>query len=182
LKKEKTIKERYDCTLAHKRVNAILAMQRQNDIIAMLLDGKDPAKEIRPYVCMKYRVTPGTAAGYITEARNIIKQRKHYEVNNLVSLHLQRYEEVYKFLKEINAHGFAMKALRAKEKLLGFHREGFHMKVTQGDITSVQLQTVDSDYNVSKLSKEKRDQLSQLLNKARRDGRNRDSKIAGRND
>lgn len=168
-------------TISHKRVNSILAIQRQNDIIGMLLDAKD-SKEIVQYLVSKYRLTVNTANFYLKEARSLIRSRRKYEVNNLVSLHLERYEELFKMLTEIGADNIAMKALAGKEKLMGFHREGFHMKVTQGEITSVQLQTVDSDYNVNKLTKEKREHLLILLNKAKRDGRDRSYPVNGGSD
>lgn len=167
--------------ISHKRVNSILAIQRQNDIIAMLLDARE-SKEIVQYLVSKYRLTPNTANNYLKEARAAIRARKKFEVNNLVSLHLSRYEELFKCLTEIGADSIAMKALAAKEKLMGFHREGFHMKVTQGEITSVQLQSVDSDYDVNKLTKEKKEQLLNLLNKAKRNGRDRSNPVNGGSD
>jgi hypothetical protein len=163
-------KKRFDVAVPQKRISSILTLLRQNDIIAMLLDGRDTSKEIVPYLMRKYNLTHGTCNFYIKEARSIIKNRRKFEVNNLVSLHIHRYEELYKLLNDIGADNIAMKALAQKEKLMGFHREGFHMKVTQGEVTSVQMQTIDSDYNVKSLSKEKQNQLTVLLNKAKRDG------------
>lgn len=161
--------KRYSAGIPFKRANSIIALQRQNDIIAMLLDGKD-SKEISKHLISRYSLTQGTANFYIDEARGIIKKRRKHETNSLVSLHLHRYEFLYKCLREIGAEHIAMKVLAAKEKLMGFHREGFHMKVTQGEITSVQLQSVDSDYDVKKLSPEKSERLTVLLNKAKGNG------------
>lgn len=173
------LKKRYDIGIPQKRVNSIIALQRQNDIIAMLLDGRDSRKEIVPYLVNKYNVTNSAANLYIREAREIIKKRRNYEVNNLVSLHIHRYEELYRLLTELNADNIAMKALAQKEKLMGFHREGFHMKVSSGEVNSVQLQTIDSDYNARKLPKEKQDRLTELMNKARRNGRDRNNPVDG---
>lgn len=150
------------------RLTKIIALQKENDVIALLLEGKEQ-KEIVTYVVNKYRVQWNTAVSFISACRNIIRERKDFEVNNLVSLHVERYEKIYAGLYEIRAHGIAMSALRAKEKLLGFHKEGFHMKVTNGEISTVQLQTVNSEYDVMKLDKGKRDRLSELLQKSKRD-------------
>lgn len=152
-----------------RRRHRIIGLIRQNDIIAMLLEGRDPVKEIRPYLTMKYGIPPQSAANHITEARNVVKERKIYEVNNLISMHINRYETIYAALYEIGAHSYAMQALKQKEKLLGFHKEGFHMKVTQGEIQAISLQTVMSEYDVMKLGREKNDRMSVLLNKMKRD-------------
>lgn len=148
------------------RLNKLLVLQRQNDIVSMLLEGKDK-KDIRTYIVNKYRVQPASCNVYMTEATNLIKERSNYEVNNLISLHVQRYEEIYAGLYEINAYGMAIQSLKAKEKLLGFHKEGFHMRVNQGTLSSIQLQSVNSEYDVMKLSREKRDRMAILLNAAK---------------
>lgn len=173
--------KRFNIGFSSKRVNSIIALQRQNDIIAMLLDGKD-TKEISRFLINKFEITQGTANFYVQEARDIIKKRRHYEADNVVSLHIHRYEELYKCLTAINADNIAMKALAQKEKLMGFHKEGFHMKVTSGEVTAVQLQNVDSDYSIAKLPKEKQERLSVLLNKAKRNGHNRNLPANGGND
>jgi len=150
------------------RLNKILALQKENDVISLLLEGKEQ-EEIIKYVINKYRIQHNTAKSFISHCRAIIRGRKDFEVNNLVSLHVERYEKIYAGLYEIKAYGIAMSALRAKEKLLGFHKEGFHMRVSKGEISTVQLQTVNSEYDVMKLNKEKRDRLSELLQKAKKE-------------
>jgi hypothetical protein len=152
----------------HKKLNAIMTLQRQNDIITMLLEGKDPNKEIKPYIIKKYKLTPGTANFYLHGARKIIKDRKNFEVNNLVSLHISRYELIYGKLYDIKAHSVAMSALKHKERLLGFHRQGFYMRVNQGEIQQIQNQYISNDYDLSKLSSEKENRLNALLTKAKR--------------
>lgn len=149
------------------RLNKILSLQRQNDIIQLLLEGKDRV-EINNYIVSKYRIRQSTAIQYISEASVAIKNRSHSEVNNIISLHVQRYEGIYALLYEIRSYGLSMRALRQKEKLLGFHKEGFHMRVNSGVISSVQLQTVQGEYDVMKLSKEKQNRMTNLLNKAKR--------------
>ncbi len=164
--KKKVIQERLEEDREQTRLNKLLVLQRQNDIVSMLLEGKDK-KDIRTYIVNKYRVQASSSNVYITEAVNLIKERSNYEVNNLISLHVQRYEEIYAGLYEINAYGMAIQALKAKEKLLGFHKEGFHMRVNQGTLSSIQLQSVNSEYDVMKLSREQRDRMALLLNVAK---------------
>lgn len=159
-----------------KKLNAILTLQRQNDIIAMLLEGKDVKTEITPYIKNKYRLKAGTVHGYISEARQIIKKRLQNETNALVSLHMERYEKIYKGLYEVGAFGIAMNALKSKEKLLQFHKEGFHMKITQGEVSAFMIENIESEYDPSKLEPQKRDRLSFLISKSKKDGLGKDRK------
>jgi hypothetical protein len=153
-----------------KQLNKILALQKQNDMIAMLLDGKS-TKEISDYIVHKYRTTPLYAANQISEARRIIKERKGFEAKELVLLHIARYEYIYNKLVEMKANGMAMKALQQKEKLMGFHKDGFHMRISKGQITSYQNSSVSAQYDpIRKLTPEKMARFEELMNKCRRDG------------
>lgn len=147
-----------------KHSNPIITLQRENDIIQMLLEGKD-SNEISRYIIQKYSIKKSTSKVFIYNAREKIKKRNEYELNTLINLHIHRYEKVYEELRELKANGIAISALQAKEKLLGFHREGFHLKVSQGEISAIQLQTVDSEYDVMKLDKGERTRFDELLAK-----------------
>ncbi len=143
----------------------------------MLLEGKNVKADIIPYITKKYKLTVGTCNGYITQARKIIKKRLQHEVNALVSLHIERYEIIYEGLYKVGAFGIAMNALKAKEKLMGFHKEGFHMKITQGEISSFNIQSnAEGEYDPSKLEPEKRDRLSLLISKIKKDGLDKNRK------
>jgi hypothetical protein len=152
------------------QLNKILTLQRQNDIIAMLLDGKG-TKEVCEYIAHKYGVSPVTVQNvYISRAREAIRQRKNYEVKELIMIHLARYEDIYHKLVMMKAQGLAMRALQAKEKLLGFHKEGFHMRVSKGQITSYQTSSVSAQYDpIRKLSPEKLARFNELLTKCKRE-------------
>lgn len=152
-----------------RRYLVIRTIQRQNDIITLLLEGKDVQKEILPYVCKKYQLTPKTGNFYIQEAKNIIKARKNSEVQTLLSIHIQRYEQIYKELYDMRAFGIAMSVLKCKEKLLGFHKEGFHMRVSSGQVSTISLVSVENEYDLNKLSNDQREKLSQLIMKAKRE-------------
>lgn len=147
------------------RASSIIALQRQNDIIALLLEGKE-SSEIKTYVMEKYACSPTTSAIYVTQARKIITARKNFEVDNLINIHIERYEHIYAKLYELRAYMEATNTLKRKEKLLGFNREGFHMKVTRGEITAITMQQVNDEFDVMKLSEEKRNRMNFLLNKA----------------
>lgn len=149
------------------RLNHLLLLQRQNDIISMILEGKEP-KEISKYIMEKYRTTQTSVNTYISYAREEIKKRKNYEVNNLVTIHIARYEDLYRRMVPLGAHRLSLKVLDQKEKLLGFHKEGFHMRVSQGSIMELQVGDAANNYDISKLTEEKRKRLEELLIKAKR--------------
>lgn len=150
-----------------RKLNKILTIQRDNDIINMLLDGLS-TKEIAKYLYGKYGMKYPTAVTTISQCRREVKNRREFELNNVISIHIHRYEYIYHKLIEIGAEGIAMNALKAKEKLLGFHREGFHMKVTQGEVQQLYQTHVNNEYDLKKLDEKKRTRFEQLILKARR--------------
>lgn len=150
----------------HSRLNKLMIIQRNNDIIAMLLDGKS-TKDIKTYLVNKYRIPATRTNVYIADARRIIKERQNYEIDNLINLHIDRYELIYTGFNALQAWSNAMQALKAKEKLMGFHRAGFHMKVTQGEISQLQIHHLDDEYNVDKLTPRQRDRMQALIDKAK---------------
>lgn len=177
MKKKKSISSYLEPGKQYGKLNEILALQRQNDIITMLLEGKDTKTIMVPYLTKKYHITPGTANFFISQGRKIIKKRLLHETNALVSLHIDRYEKIYAGLYEIGAYGTSMNALKAKEKLMGFHKEGFHMKITQGEISSLTLGSSEDDYDPSKLQPQKQQRLLFLISKMKKDGLDKDRKV-----
>lgn len=159
-----------------KRINKIFALQRRNDIIGMILSGV-PSREIRTHLMGKYKITSGSANIFIHKAHQEIKKRRDLEIQALISLHLHRCENIYAKLKELGATAYCMDVLRHKEKLLQFHREGFHMKVNKGEIQTVSLTVVDNEYDLNKLEVKEQEEISQLLHRAKRDGSDRVKEI-----
>lgn len=153
----------------HGKLNKILTLQRDNDIVSMLLDGTGN-KEICRYIVNKYGIKYSSANVLVSLRRQEIKKRKEFELDNIISIHIHRYEYIYKELLKIGAEGIAMNALKAKEKLMGFHREGFHMKISQGQIHQIRTTRVNDEYNFDRLNEKQRQRLEQLLLKAKRDG------------
>lgn len=145
------------------QADRILALQRQNDIITLLLEGKD-TKTIVRYIVNKYRVTAETLhKDYLVKAREEIKLRMNYELKTLVPLHISRYEYVYEKLYEMGSQAIAMGALRAKEKLMQFHKEGFHLRVTQGQLSQVSTMHIANEYDHMKMPEVKRKRMQELM-------------------
>jgi hypothetical protein len=158
--------EEHHLTREQDRCHAILALQRTNDIMTLLLEGKE-SKEINNYIVQKYSCSHASATVYMSHARKALANRKNFEVDNMINIHIERYEHIYGKLYDLRAFMEATNSLKRKERLLGFHKEGFHMKVTQGEITAISLQQVRDEFDVMKLSEEKRNRMSQLLSKAK---------------
>ena len=147
-------------------MNRILKLQRENDIIMLLLEGKDD-KETALYIATKYHLQYKHVANIMSECRAMIRERMNFELNTLLSLHIARYERIYEGLYTMGAYAIAMNALKAKEKLMQFHREGFHLKVTQGVVSQVSIHHVLNEYDYMKLEEPKRKRLEELIKKTR---------------
>jgi len=168
-----------------KRFAQILSLQMDNDMVDMLLAGK-PRKEIIGYICDKYGIALSHIGHCLAKAQKIIRERKRYEIQDLVSTHIDRYEYIYSRLHELGAFSIAVDALKGKEILMGFHRSGFHMKVTKGEIQQVTQAHVFNEYDFNKLDDEKRIRMRELIDKASQliknlpgNGRNRNKTIDG---
>lgn len=146
------------------RANFVIAMQRENDIIAMILEGK-PNDEIKTYICSKYNLAISTAATRVSECHQKVRERRKWELDALIDTHVQRYEVLYNKLYELGAKGAAVQALQAKEKLLGLHKNGTHFRVNNQELTTISLQDVKADYDFSKLGEQERLRLQELLGK-----------------
>lgn len=167
--KEKSPLRQFKPDRIQEQANRIYALQRKNDVIALILDGKT-LQEIRSYLVAKYKISANSATTFIQHARKELKKRQQFELNDLINLHLHRYEEIYKVLKEMKAQIPSVEALKAKERLLQFHREGFHLKVNKGEFQTVMLQNIDNEYDVNRFTVEERNRFEEILNKAKNDG------------
>lgn len=150
--------------------NKVMVLQRQNDILNMLLDGKE-SKEIRQYICDKYKVIPVVASQYLSQAKKEVKKYRDNQVDNILSLHIRRYEYIYSKLYDINAYSIAMNALQAKEKLLGMHKQDFRLKVNNIDATTIIGGPNSNDginYDLNRLGKKDRLRLELLLDKCKK--------------
>lgn len=147
-------------------LTTMLSIQRHNDVVSLLIAGKE-VRDIEHYLNIKYGITDTDPI--LIEARQTILKRKDYELENLLKIHVIRYEKIYADLFEMKAFYHASNAMKAKEKLMGFHKEGFSMKVTQNEMTALGMSHVDNEYNVMKLSENKRIRMTELLDKAKRE-------------
>jgi len=78
---------------------------------------------------------------------------------------LNRYEELYAIFIQLDALKDAAVCLKAKEKLMQFHKQGTHLKVVNSIITQVTSREVDNIFDLAKLDAVEQDRLEQLVNK-----------------
>lgn len=147
-----------------KRNNHLVIAQRTNDIIQMVLDGKS-SKEITKIISDKFDIIPASAYNLIVAANKEIMSRKQYELDDLINSHVDRYEEIYAKLTEIKAFSIAMTALKQKEKLIGLHKNGTHMRVVGGNISSVSILGTRTYYDPKRLTEKQQERLEHLLGK-----------------
>lgn len=139
-------------------------MMRTNDAIAMILEGKT-RDEIVQYVITKYELSKIIAVETYARANSLITDRKQYEIDGLIDIHIERYEHIYSLLVQLGANGMAAGVLKAKERLLQFHKNNTHMRVDNDQFLTIQSMEVKADYDLSKLNKDQQDRFDLLLNK-----------------
>lgn len=87
------------------------------------------------------------------------------ELQNIVTLHVEKYEELYDWFKRMDLFSNMNQVLFAKERLLGYHRRETNIEISQENNTLVVEESVDLEYNLNKLSESERVEFQELLNK-----------------
>lgn len=159
-KKEKQIPLELRKTNA--QLNSLEAAQRLNDVMGMILDGR-PREEVEKLLVEKYEVGRASVAKIISEAYREIYKQEEIQLDDIITSHVERYEDIYSKLIEIKADKLAMDALKAKEKIIQLHKNGTHMKVVGGNALTVMPVGSRTYYDPNRLSKEQGSRLDELL-------------------
>lgn len=103
---------------------------RRNDVFEMLLEGKS-SRHIIAYINVHYGVGRSTVEADMTAVRKELVQQFHMEKQDVIALHVKRYEHMYQLYMDrgSEAEGWnpnynpeiASKMLEKKEKLLQLH-------------------------------------------------------------
>ena len=130
---------------------------RRNDVFEMLLEGKS-SRHIVAYINLHYGVGRSTVEGDMTVVRKELVQQFHMEKQDVIALHVKRYEHLYQLYMDrgTEADGWnphynpeiASKMLEKKEKLLQLHNP------------DVLVQNNTLNINLEKLTK---DEIKELL-------------------
>jgi hypothetical protein len=146
------------------RITGLMVAQRTNDMISMILEGK-PTSEIMDYCIKKYGGTLPSNRVFLVQANKEIRDRKAYELDDVINSHVERYELIYSDLMKLRAHSMAMNALKAKEKLIQLHKNDTHMRVVGGQVGVVEYLGQRTFYDQNRLDEGQRERLEQLLKK-----------------
>jgi hypothetical protein len=162
---KKRIVERVDWPVPNlDKLQEARILHQQNDCIAMMLEGRK-MDEIKNSLREKYNLDNTAILNRYNDAVSQLQRRKDWEVDNIINLHLNRYEELYAIFIQLDALKDAAACLRAKEKLMQFHKQGTHLKVVNSIITQVTSREVDNIFDLAKLDAVEQDRLEQLVNK-----------------
>lgn len=142
--------------------NKLTNLNRLYDIMDKLIAGWERS-DLEDYLSNHYEMTPANIHTQIHNANQELKKRKLDTVENLATEHTLRYERLYKELHEMGWNNLAMKALRAKERMLGIDRKrgdgGMKISVNNRDVDI----DISAEYNIKQLSEKKRKRFDELL-------------------
>lgn len=124
--------------------------------------GGDTLSTIIKDLSLQFNTSRMNIGIYLPEAANQIKQRAALIIEDVLELHLNRYEKLYKWLSEKGFIRNAVKVLKAKEALMGVGNDivGVQINNFMGDIRAN-----FSSHDISKLDKKQRMKLLELYKK-----------------
>jgi hypothetical protein len=163
---KKRIVERVDWPVPNlDKLQEARILHQQNDCIAMMLEGRK-TDEIKKFLAEKYNLDHQAILNRYNDSLIQLQRRKDWEVDNIINLHLNRYEELYAVFIQLDAIKDAAACLRAKEKLMQFHKQGTHLKVVNSIITQVTTREVENMFDLTRLDVVEQDRLESLVDKA----------------
>lgn len=104
----------------NKKANVALSTSKDQliiDILDLKLKGEQ-INDIINQLSVKYQITRASVGIYITEAMAKIREKSHEELVEVIESHVNRYEQIYKWLYENDFNSHLRKVLAAKESLL----------------------------------------------------------------
>lgn len=138
-----------------------VVVKRRYEILGRLLNG-EPTNSIYEDIIQKYKIHHSEVDNDFKHVRSNIQQNIIENKQDLVNLHLRRYEELYKELVIAGLHATALKVLEHKEKLMGLHAGEVNIQVNN---TENELVTTQSEYNYKNLKPNEEQRLHALLDK-----------------
>jgi hypothetical protein len=99
------------------RTNPAIIAERQQEVAEMLIKGKR-TKDIMVFMHTKFNVSEVTVERDITEAYKWIKKYIKRDIDDVIAMHIGRYENIYDKACEAYDYRSAIAALRAIEDIL----------------------------------------------------------------
>lgn len=115
------------------RTNPALMAKRQREVAEMLINGTQ-TRDIVTFMHDKYNVSKVTVERDVTEAYKWIRQYIVRNVDDVLSLHISRYETVFTNAMGMGDFKSAIAALRAIEDLLKLREQQPLVAVTNNEI------------------------------------------------
>lgn len=99
----------------------------------------------------------------IRRAIGVIKLQTLVDVDKIIPIHIGIYEQIYQWFDDMQYVPGKLKALRAKEKIVGLHRESNYVEVYNE--VNAEIETDNGIYDISKLSDKEQKRLETLMKK-----------------
>lgn len=138
-------------------------IERRNEIVSRILSG-EKNKDIIKWICAKYKSKYNYAEKLVLQGKESLNEYRSDHVDQMLTLHLLRYEELFKLSSEAGMASISIKALQGKEKIIGLHKDEAYVKVSNEFIDA----TAVTPYNFDSLSKKENDRLDALIEKMQR--------------
>jgi adenosine deaminase len=135
------------------RTAPALIVERQEEVAEMLIKGKR-TKDIVSYMHTKYNVSQVTVERDVTEAYKWIKQYITRNVDDVIAMHISRYESIYDKAMDMYDFKSAIAALRAVEDILKIRENQPLVTVNQNTINIDGLSTQEIKEILSSGSKQ----------------------------
>jgi len=146
--------------MASKRSNKIAAMNRKKDIFDMMLKGSSDYK-IKGMLMEKHLLSIESSRVELINARKELDKKKEFTVENIIDVHIPRYESMYEDLMDLGADNTAINVLKQKEKFLGMNQEHLTFNVFSGGDDS----DIDKNYEINNLTPDEQGRFSSLMSK-----------------
>lgn len=98
----------------------------------------------------------------IRQAHSIIKDETLIDIDKIIPQHIELYERLYRDFDNWRSIPGKLKAMRAKERLIGLHKESNYVDVYNE--MNIEVET-DSQYDLSRLTTQEQSKLNSLLKK-----------------
>lgn len=153
--------------MLYKAIDLIKEGKLRNQVVDELLGCGFKITLINEHLNAAYSVISTEYLRSETGVFNIHLERYTRDINSLFNKSYQESSEDWMKLKSYHQN-LILEILEAKERLLGFHKAGFHITLNQQNIASVKKQSKQK-YDISKLSWDEKLELMKLFDLTRRD-------------
>lgn len=148
------------------------AHNRRRELFEKLLEGQLHDDSEKEKVAKKYGVSLIQIKRDIDAMRDKMKETRTQNLPEVVNLHVERYEWMWRTLRKLEKEGMyaraaLLKVMKCKERMLGWHNENFSLEVVNNVLNEVENGT-ETNYDFTNLVKDKKKRLRELLAKCKK--------------